>query len=330
MADADEEARRRRAAALRRRSGELAGGGEPGRPPASPYEFIEREMRAPTGASTLSHPFDPGPVTGRFATLASEYPGAEAYPPADFRIEWGPIFHRGRLDGTAKVLVVGQDPGQHEAIARRILVGEAGQRVQGFLAKLGIERSYVMVNAFLYSVYGQQGGERHTDSEPIIAYRHRWLDALLIDSAIEVVVGFGHLARDAFERWQQTGAGKASSVHFEPLTHPTMPEAASHGDADRKAEATRTMLEGWNAGLERIDDALGERDSEGRGSLVPYGQELLAEDRAPIPEFDMPPGSPPWMRSVKQWATRKGDTPEARRACIEVVVPRGERPWEDA
>jgi len=31
-------------------------------------------------------------------------------------------------------------------------VGEAGQRVQGFLSRLGIDRSYVMVNAFLYSV----------------------------------------------------------------------------------------------------------------------------------------------------------------------------------
>ena len=287
-------------------------------------------MRQPEGAAEMSHPFDPGPVTGRFATLAGDYPGAEAYPPADFRIEWGPIFHRGRLDGTASVLVVGQDPGQHEAIARRILVGEAGQRAQGFLAKLGIERSYVMVNAFLYSVYGQQGGERHSDSEPIIAYRHRWLDALLVDSAIEVVVGFGHLAREAFERWQRTEAGKASRVHFEPLTHPTMPEAASHGDAERKAEATRSMLEAWNAGLERIDEALGERDNESRGQLVPYGEELLAEDRAPIPELDLPAGSPPWMRSVKQWATRKGDTAEAKRACIEVVVPRGERPWEEA
>jgi uracil-DNA glycosylase len=52
------------------------------------------------------------------------------------------VFHRGRLDGSALVLVLGQDPGQHESIARRILVGEAGQRVQGFLHKLGIERSY--------------------------------------------------------------------------------------------------------------------------------------------------------------------------------------------
>ena len=106
---------------------------------------------------TAEHPFDAGPVRRPFGSLAANYPGPEAYPPADFRIEWGPVFHRGRLDGSAVVLVVGQDPGQHECVARRILVGEAGQRVQGFLRKLGIDRSYVMINAFLYSVYGQAG-----------------------------------------------------------------------------------------------------------------------------------------------------------------------------
>src|SRR4030095_8257965 len=76
--------------------------------------------------------------------------------PADsFRVEWGPIFHRGRLDGTARLLIVGQDPATHETITRRILVGEAGQRIQGFLTKLGVSRSYVFVNTFLYSVFGQ-------------------------------------------------------------------------------------------------------------------------------------------------------------------------------
>jgi hypothetical protein len=34
------------------------------------------------------------------------------------------------------------------------------------------------------------------------------------------------------------------------------------------------------------------------------------------------------MRSLKQWATRKGSTPEAKRATIEVKVPAGERPWQ--
>ena len=73
-----------------------------------------------------------------FASLVADYPGDDVYPQADFRTEWGPVFHRGRLDGSARVLVLGQDPATHEAISRRILVGEAGQRVQGLLAKVGV------------------------------------------------------------------------------------------------------------------------------------------------------------------------------------------------
>ena len=68
-------------------------------------------------------PFDPGYGEEPFASLVASYPGAIAYPASGFRLEWGPIFHRGRLDGTARVLVIGQDPAQHETIARRILVG---------------------------------------------------------------------------------------------------------------------------------------------------------------------------------------------------------------
>jgi hypothetical protein len=272
------------------------------------------------------HDFDPGPVHEPFATLAREYPGTETYPAKDFRIEWGPIFHRGRLDGSARIVVVGQDPGQHESIAHRILVGEAGQRVQGFLAKLGIERSYVMINAFLYSVYGQSAGEKHRDDEGIAAYRHRWLDALLVDSDVQAVISFGHLGREAFEQWQATPSGRQAQPIFKPLTHPTMSEASSRGNAAKKAEATKKMLQEWNTALEDLDAELTRRDV--RRQLVPYGDELLPEDRSPIPDFDLPAGSPPWWSSVKQWAARKGETPEAKRATIEVKVPSGERPWE--
>src|SRR5262245_20788251 len=105
----------------------------------------------------MSHPSCPGYGTAPFDGLVADYPGEDVYPAKDFRIEWGPIFHRGRLDKTAKVLVLGQDPATHETVARRILIGEAGQRVQGLLAKVGIDSSYVMVNTFLYSVYGPRG-----------------------------------------------------------------------------------------------------------------------------------------------------------------------------
>ena len=34
--------------------------------------------------------------------LVREAPGDDVYPQAAFRTEWGPIFHRGRLDGSAR------------------------------------------------------------------------------------------------------------------------------------------------------------------------------------------------------------------------------------
>jgi hypothetical protein len=276
----------------------------------------------------MSQAFDPGPVEEPFASLARNYPGPDTYSPERFRVEWGPIFHRGRLDGSARILVLGQDPGQHESIAHRCLVGEAGQRVQGFLWKLGIERSYVMVNAFLYSVYGQP---RRKDVEDLLRqtarYRKRWLDALLDGTDVQAVVAFGAIGEQAFLAWRRTATGRRFAGHFEPLTHPTMPDATARpGSAGYKAAMSR-LLDEWNAGLVRLDGALGgTRDR--RRQLAPYGEELQPEDRKQIPEHDMPPGTPPWMRSLKQWATRKGTTPDAKRATIEVRVPVGERPWE--
>lgn len=108
-------------------------------------------------ALSMSHPFDAGYGNEPFATLVRNYPEADIYPSDQFSVEWGPIFYRGRLDGSARVLALGQDPAQHETVIRRILVGEAGRRIQGFLAKLGITRHYAMVSTFLYSVCGSVG-----------------------------------------------------------------------------------------------------------------------------------------------------------------------------
>src|SRR6187397_2183837 len=124
---------------------------------------------------------DPGYGRAPYRKLVADFPDESAYPIKDFRVEWGPIFHRGRLDGSARVLVIGQDPATHETVTRRILVGEAGQRAQGLLGRLGITRSYVFINAFLYSVYGQGGGTRHIADPGIVRYRNRWIDAIVKD-----------------------------------------------------------------------------------------------------------------------------------------------------
>ena len=69
----------------------------------------------------MLHPFDAGAVSPPFAALCSEYPEEDVYPADQFRTEWGPVFHRGRLDGSARILVIGQDAagGRQEAPAVR-------------------------------------------------------------------------------------------------------------------------------------------------------------------------------------------------------------------
>jgi len=74
----------------------------------------------------MAHPFDAGYGSEPWRSLVGDYPDETIYPVDAFRVEWGPVFHRGRLDGSAHLVVIGQDPSVHEAIIRRILIGEAG------------------------------------------------------------------------------------------------------------------------------------------------------------------------------------------------------------
>ena len=138
--------------------------------------------------------------------------------------------------------MIGQDPAEHEAIARRILIGEAGQRVQGFLAKLGLETSYVMVNTYLYSVYGQTAGNAHATDPAIAAYRNSWLDALVLGRGVQAVVAFGTLADTAYHTWAATQPAAAAALAYQHVMHPTAPISGSGGDPVKLAELTKVML----------------------------------------------------------------------------------------
>ena len=122
--------------------------------------------------------FDPGPP----AAIAEHLANVPSY--AEHRelfwYDWGPVFYRGRLDGSARLLGIASDPGPTERIACRSLVGDAGQRVQGFLSKLGLTRSYVMVNAYAYALLPSRAPEaRPLLSEPEhLAWRNGLYDAL--------------------------------------------------------------------------------------------------------------------------------------------------------
>jgi hypothetical protein len=268
----------------------------------------------------MPHSFDPGYFAEPFLTLCAGYPEASVYPASQFRLEWGPIFHRGRLDGSARVLVIGQDPAQHETVVRRILVGEAGRRVQGLLAKLGITRSYVFINTYLYSVYGSVRAATRKNPA-LIDYRNRWLDALLVGSRVEAVLALGQAADEAWQFWKATPAGQAATVAYAPVTHPTQPESSSKGDKTKLAAATKKLLQNWNTALQALSPSLGHPDVP--TPLVLYGDSWADGDRVPIPEFDYPAGLPAWMREQDGWAKRVGADDLAKRRNITITVTKG-------
>ena len=111
--------------------------------------------------------FDKGPpaaLAQHFADLPDIAPEFRSL----FWYDWGPVFYRGRLTGRARFLGIASDPGPTERVVGRTLVGDAGQRVQGFLEKVGLTRSYVLVNAFPV-----RGAPRQGEQGPAVAARRR-------------------------------------------------------------------------------------------------------------------------------------------------------------
>lgn len=271
----------------------------------------------------MQHPFDPGYFEEPFRTLVRGYPEADVYPYNQFRVEWGPIFHRGRLDGSARVLIIGQDPAQHETIVRRCLVGEAGRRVQGLLAKLGITESYVFINTYLYSVYGSV--KAATRKSPLlVGYRNQWIDGIMDGSKVEAVITLGTAAAEAWELWKATPKGQASNVADAAVIHPTQPESSSNNDKTKKALATKKMLANWNIALQALSPVIAHPDVA--IPLKLYGETWADGDRVAVPEGDFPAGLPAWMHEQDGWATRKGGNPLAKRRNITINVPKGTIP----
>ena len=271
---------------------------------------------------TTSIEFDPGYGAEPWLTLCRDYPGEDVYPSTHYRTEWGPIFHRGRLDGSARVLVIGQDPAQHETIARRILIGEAGQRTQGFLAKLGITKSYVMINTYLYSVYGSAPAETK-----VADYRHDWLNAIYASNELDAIIALGSRADQAYHTWIGHAAPEAAStITYQHITHPTAPESGAASGQGSYADLVTQLLENWNAGLQALQPSITHPDTP--TPLVLYGDAFQPQDDVVIPPGDLPAGLPGWMRSLEPWADRTGDTPDLKRATITITIPEDARGWD--
>lgn len=148
--------------------------------------MIDFDPGAPPGIE-----FDKGPPIAIARHLAALPPIAPEHREL-FWYDWGPVFYRGRLNGSAKLIAIASDPGPTERLVGRNLVGDAGQRVQGFITKLGLRTSYVLVNAFPHAVHPRKVSKAlPLLSDPDqLAWRNRLFD-LITDSRLEAIVAFG-------------------------------------------------------------------------------------------------------------------------------------------
>jgi uracil-DNA glycosylase len=247
-----------------------------------------RAAGAITTAADGMPSFDPGPPHSWEALFAAAPLATYEARPDLFRLEFGPVFYRGRLDGTARLLVVGQDPSVNEVLAHRAFVGVSGQRLQGFLAKLGITRSYLMLNTFSYSIFGQFGGENEklSHQDPILSFRNSQFDKAASENPLQAVVTVGTGAREAVDRW--AGVGAFQSV---PITHPAFPNVGQ-------------LLHDWNEGLGELRAIVDPDD--GASTEPDYGTTFVAGDIVPIPRGDLPFGMP-WWHGDGDHAIRNGD-----------------------
>ena len=221
--------------------------------------------------------FDPGPPT-TFATLfagSPDYGGFRQH----FWYDWGPVFYRGRLDGSARVLCIASDPGPTERVAARTLVGDAGQRVQGFLTKLGLTRSYLCLNAFTYALFPSHGEDAPTVlADPTIkAWRNAQFDAAAAAGPLQAIIAFGGNAQKAVDLWASRPAG----VHVTKIPHPS----SRNGPA---------LLTAWKAAITDLRTRV-TPDADGNAGLPNYGSSFKESDYARIPPRDLPFGVPSWL-----------------------------------
>ena len=221
-----------------------------------PRSRLGRDSRR-SGQWSVSTRVHRPPLAQHFATLPDI--------PEEFRelfwYDWGPVFYRGRLTGKARFLGIASDPGPTERLVGRTLVGDAGQRVQGFLDKLGLTHSYVLVNAFPVAVHPASVPKAQPllEDEDQLRWRNRFYD---------LVTGPGARGDRGLRRQRTPGAGPVGGpsrdVPTFKIPHPSNPNAG-------------LLLEQWRTALPDLRAAV-TPDDDGSQSGPNYGSTFKESD----------------------------------------------------
>ena len=229
--------------------------------------------------------FDKGPtkVIAKLFASAPDYTNHKE----SFWYDWGPVFYRGRLDKSAKVLCVASDPGPTERIGCRALIGNAGQRVQGFLAKLGITQSYLCLNALIYALYPSQLGKaKKIIEEP---EQTKWRNKLfnkVTGDKLQAIIAFGVNAQEAVNLWPDKGNVSVFNTY-----HPSYHDPVK-------------LINAWRDLILQLKDVV-TPDADGNVNLPNYGAKFSEDDYAPIPKRDLPFGFPEWFGDDRWGRTGK-------------------------
>lgn len=266
---------------------------------------------------------DPGPPRNRsWSRLFARTPnyralGLAAAGAEQFRWQFGPVFYRGRLgDHQVHVLIVGQDAGSDEAVAHRSFVGESGTRVQHLLAHVGITRSYLFLNTFVYSIVDQYTPPlqhlAQDEASPLPQHRNRILDYAASRNDLRLVIAVGRAARESVLTWNRhrggTGTAGGGQLHtvdaaaigprvkLVDVVHPGAASSGGLADVEASFAAAADRILGWAA------DAPGWLPVDADGRRAPPGS--FRFDAHPIPLRDLPFGIP-WRLGAGGTATKR-------------------------
>jgi len=250
---------------------------------------------------------DAGP-SGSIKTVMDATPdySAEVGDTTTFWYAFGPVLYRGRLDGTARVIGIASDPGPTECLPfmRRTLVGDSGQKTQGFLAKLGLTRSYVLVNAFAVAMIPSQktkGLKALNTNVAIRTARHALYNALLTPG-VQAIVAFGDVAHQAYDIWAASNPA-VSAIPSYKIAHPAA--------VDRDGSGNDAALKGWDKAMKQLRTVV-TPDPGGDASGPRYGSYFTEVDYARIPRWDLPAAAPAYAGD-DSWG--RGGTPRHNNCC---------------
>lgn len=233
---------------------------------------------------------DAGPTGAMKALLASVPDYASTIgDPSLFWYAFGPVHYRGRLDGTARLMAIASDPGPAECLPfmRRTLVGDSGQKTQGFLAKLGLTRSYVLVNAFAVALHPSKASRARQllgSNAALKTWRHQFYDRLLAGGRLEAVVAFGDNAHSAYDIW----AAANPAVRAVPVVKVAHPAAV-----DRSGSGDDAALKGWARAITKLRQIV-TPDPTGDGALPNFGAYFTENDYVRVPRWDLVAAAPRW------------------------------------